>query len=395
MNVLFASHLFPNPARPLHGVFVAELAAAMASRSDVEVDVFAPVAWQLSNSPGSRIPASRDERGAQVAHPKRWPVPSPLSKFRWMTYASALRNTFPRRTWDVVHSHWMDPDAMAAAHSPRTSRSRLVATIHGHATLGLGLKGRNSPNIRTALLRMDHVVAVSSELRSLLVEDFRIPPERVSVRFNGIDPSRFRYQEKAEARHRLNLPADRKILLHVARFSPEKRHRLLLDALELCPVQDFAVHLVGDGPLRGEIEHEVHRRHLNGRVTFHGGIPHEDLPDWFAAADALCLSSAHEGCPVVIHEALACGTPVVATRVGAVPDLLGTADGVLCTPEDPGALARALQEIWNRAWDRPEIARRGSSHTWQSVADDHVRLYRELTNLDPDEAPQGPPKEWN
>jgi teichuronic acid biosynthesis glycosyltransferase TuaC len=385
MKVLFASHLHPNPAQPLHGVFVAELAAALASQPGVGVDVFAPVAWSPRSKSAVRIPSLRTERKVTIAHPTRLPIPSQLSKVRWITYAAALQSSFPKTAWDVVHSHWIDPDAMATARSPRTSRSRLVATIHGHATLGLGLKGRKSPNIQTALLRMHHVIAVSSELRSILINEFNIPPQRVSVRLNGIDPAKFRYQDKSEARQRLNLPQDRKILLHVARFSPEKRHLLFLDAIDLCPAKDFQVHLLGEGPLRGEIENEIHRRQLQGRLSLHGGVAHKDLPDWFSASDAFCLSSAHEGCPVVIQEALACGTPVVATRVGAIPDLVSLSDGVLCESEKPEALALALETVWSREWNRQAIAARGSTHTWESVARDLVTLYQTLMGVTPQE----------
>jgi len=380
MKVLFASHLYPNPVSPLYGVFVAELAAALSS--ELAVDVFAPVAWRPFDAQQRKIGAVRRERGLTVAHPRRMPVPGALASIRWMTYAAALKSSFQGVNWDIVHSHWIDPDAMAVAQSPRTARARLVATIHGHAAIGLGLKGRKSPNLGPALRRMDHVVAVSSELRSILIDEFGVESNRVSVRFNGIDPAKFRYQEMAKARQKLGLPLNRRILLHVARLSTEKRHRVLLEALDLCQVRDFEIHLLGEGPLRGEIEAEISRRHLEDRVFLHGGVAHDRLPDWFAAADVFCLSSAHEGCPVVIHEALACGVPVVSTRVGAVPDLVGSGDGVLCERENPEALAVAFEAVWSQGWDREGIANRGSVHTWNAVAHDLVRLYQGLISGD-------------
>ena len=378
MRVLFASHLYPNQAQPLLGVFVAELAAALSREPDVDLDVFAPVAWNPIAQRQPEVRTRHSEGGINVAHPRRLPVPTALAGIRWMTYVAALQNEFPRAKWDVVHSHWIDPDAMAVSQSPRTAQARLVATIHGHAAIGLGLKGRKSPNLGPALRRMDHIIAVSSELRSILIDEFGVVPERVSVRFNGIDPAKFRFQELTEVRQKLGLPLNRRILLHVARLSPEKRHRILLDALERCPIRDFEVHLLGEGPLRGEIEDEIRRRNLGTRVFLRGGVAHDQLPDWFAAADVFCLSSAHEGCPVVIHEALACGAPVVATRVGAVPDLVEARDGVLCERENPEALAVALQAVWSQGWDRRAIAIRGSIHTWDAVARDLVRLYQGL-----------------
>jgi glycosyltransferase involved in cell wall biosynthesis len=382
MRVLFASHLFPNPAQPLFGVFVAELAAALSREAGVNLDVFAPVAWHPFAQERFEARTPHSERGFNIAHPRRLPVPAALAGIRWMTYVAALQNAFPGAKWDVVHSHWIDPDAMAVAKSPRTAQARLVATIHGHAAIGLGLKGRKSPHIGPALRRMDHVIAVSGELRSILINEFGVVPERVSVRYNGIDPAKFRFQEITEVRRKLGLPLNRRILLHVARLSPEKRHRVLLDALERCPIRDFEVHLLGEGPLRCEIEDEIQRRNLGTRVFLRGGVAHDQLPDWFAAADVFCLSSAHEGCPVVIHEALACGAPVVATRVGSVPELVGARDGVLCECENPEALAGALSSAWSRDWHRREIAARGSVHSWAAVATGLKKLYEELIRGD-------------
>jgi glycosyltransferase involved in cell wall biosynthesis len=225
---------------------------------------------------------------------------------------------------------------------------------------------------------LDHVIAVSNELRSILIDEFAVSADRVSVRFNGIDPAKFHSRDQETARRSLGLASDRRILLHVGRLSIEKRHRFLLEAVARCPVRDFDVYLLGEGPLRREIEEQIKSRGLQDRVTLGGGISHDQLPDWFAAADLFCLSSAHEGCPVVVHEALACGVPVVSTRVGAVPDLVRSDHGVLCEPESPDALANALETAWSRNWDRQGIASYGATHSWDAVAMDLVRLYENL-----------------
>jgi len=176
---------------------------------------------------------------------------------------------------------------------------------------------------------------------------------------------------------------NRRVVLSVARLSQEKRHDVLLDAVARCPVRDFQVHLVGGGPLTVEVREAINRAGLENRVFLEGGVAHDDLPDWFAAADLFCLSSAHEGCPVVIHEAMACGLPMVSTRVGAVPDLLGAEAGVLCSPNDAAALAEALSTALGRGWDPEAIAREGAHHSWDGVSRRLLSLYARLIEETP------------
>lgn len=376
MKILFASHLYPHPAAPLQGTFVSELANAMAVHAPLSV--IAPVTWLPGSRVGRLVPQRRREGAVEVHHPHRWYFPPPLRHLRWRAHLAALRAAGMDGPWTVIHSHWIDPDAYAVSRWEGSRGALLVATIHGHAALGLGTLGRPSPVIGRALLKMDHVVAVSNELKSILVEEFGLAEDRVSVVFNGVDPRKFCRRDREMARRKLGLPLNRRVVLSVARLSREKRHDLLLDAVSCCPVQDFQVHLIGGGPLAGVVREKIHRAGLENRVFLEGGVAHADLPDWFAAADLFCLSSAHEGCPVVIHEALACGLPMVSTRVGAVPDLLGPEVGVLCSPNDAAALAEALSTALGRSWDPEAIARQGAHHSWDGVSRRLLSLYARL-----------------
>jgi teichuronic acid biosynthesis glycosyltransferase TuaC len=98
-------------------------------------------------------------------------------------------------------------------------------------------------------------------------------------------------------------------------------------------------------------------------------LPQEELAGWMRAADVFCMASRREGWPNVVNEALACGTPVVATDVGAVPEMITSeAYGAIVPPTDDEALERALETALARHWDRTEIARWGQSRGWPEVA---------------------------
>jgi len=373
VRVLFASHLFPNPSAPLLGTFVADLASAVARHA--AVSVVAPVPWFPWVRPAHSIPRRRTLGSIQVAHPRR--LSMPIHAWRWRTHLSALRRAGLTGPWTAIHSHWIDPDAYAVNHWEGSAGARRIATVHGHAALGLGTLGRPSHKIGEALRRLNHVVAVSSELRDLVINQFGVSPNAVSVHHNGIDPAAFHLLDREAARRRLGLALNRRFILVVARLSPEKRHDLLLQAIAALPDRDVEFRLVGDGPLRATLQHAIRQHGLENRVFLEGGIPHEALPDWFAAADLFCLCSAHEGCPVVVHEALACGVPIVSTRVGAVPDLVSPDTGILCPPGDAPALTAALSQGLHRSWDRQRIALRGQQYTWDALALQLLRIYQE------------------
>ena len=112
----------------------------------------------------------------------------------------------------------------------------------------------------------------------------------------------------------------------------------------------------------------VERNGLGDRVRLVGARPHGEIPDWIAAADALCLPSHQEGCPNVVLEALACGRPVVASRVGAVPELIDERCGAIVSPQEPGQLAGALRAVLSRDWNAAALRERVMPLSWTENA---------------------------
>ena len=123
----------------------------------------------------------------------------------------------------------------------------------------------------------------------------------------------------------------------------------------------------------------VRRLKLGDRVRLLGAAPRGEVARWLAAADVFALSSLHEGDPVVIREALACGTPVVAPRVGGIPELItGDQYGLLCEANDSLQLAHCLDNALTRVWDRAALSQYGARHTWDTVAAKLLDICRDL-----------------
>jgi glycosyltransferase involved in cell wall biosynthesis len=236
-----------------------------------------------------------------------------------------------------------------------------------------------------AFRRADHVTAVSTALVDR-IRDMGTDGRKISCIGNGVDTSLFRRADDArvrEWRDRLGLRPERKYLLFVGRLHPVKGLSCLLEALVLLHSRgrlDFDTILVGDGELRRECEDFVSRRGIRNNVRFAGEVPHGRVHEWLQACDMLCLPSLMEGMPNVVLEAQACGLPVVASRVGALPGMIGPGAGILVEPRDPVKLAEALERAWRVTWDREEIARAAGLQGWETVAAHYFEAIRAIAN---------------
>ena len=238
---------------------------------------------------------------------------------------------------DLAHSHGYRADLVAAP-AARHAGARLVTTAHGFTGGGL----RNllyEAAQRRAFRRFDAVVAVSRSLHERLARS-GVPAGRLHYVPNAYAPMPLPSRDAARALLGLAPGAGRRIGW-VGRLSHEKGPDVLLRAVAhpAFPV-DARVSIVGDGPELPRLRALATALGVDGRVTWHGVVPraHDVMP----ALDCFVLSSRTEGTPITLFEAIDARVPVVATRVGGVPDVTGDDGALLVAPDDPAALARAV-----------------------------------------------------
>jgi glycosyltransferase involved in cell wall biosynthesis len=201
-------------------------------------------------------------------------------------------------------------------------------------------------SVANVLHAADAVITVGDDLKEKMIE-LGIDRGKIHIVPRGVDDTVFSPGDRTEARQRLNLPQSQKMLLWVGRMEYVKGLHVLLEACHHLEGRnlDYHLYLVGDGSLRSTLESTRQTRELSKRITFVGPVLHESLADWYRAADYMVLPSRSEGVPNVLREALACGTPFVASRVGGIPELAEGDANRLVPPEDPEALAEALCEV--------------------------------------------------
>ena len=258
-------------------------------------------------------------------------------------------------------------------------RHPLVAHVHGSWAAESGadpwpVRRAKEALERAVYRRADRVVVLSQAVRALVVERYPVDPARVVVLPPGVDRDRF--SPGPSARERLGLPTDRPVVLAVRRLVPRTGVDVLVDAAAGMPEAHVAV--VGDGPERARLEERA-----GGRVRFAGRVADEDLPDWYRSADvAVVPSRAHEGWGLVVDEALSCGTPVVASRLGGLPEALAGVPGDgLVPPGDPVALRERLRSALDGSAPLADAAACRAAtdgRDWATVAAATARVYAEV-----------------
>jgi glycosyltransferase involved in cell wall biosynthesis len=233
-----------------------------------------------------------------------------------------------------------------------------------------------------ALKRAAAVIAVSGRLRELAVS-LGSDPARTAVVPNGVDSGIFRPRDRVRLRQQLGLASGVPVVLSAGHLIELKGHHRIVEAVAEVRRRGVPARLVIAGgrgraqDYEAEIRAAVRRAALDSAVLFTGEVSRETLAGWMCAADVFCLASSREGWPNVVHEALSCGTPVVAADVGAVPEMIVSDRYGTVVPAGRGdLLAAALADALTRSWDRDAIAAWGHSRSWEHVAEETVEQFR-------------------
>jgi len=366
MRVLVVPKWYPWPELPVFGVFCREHAAALATSHDVVVlaSLFTPDPQDF------RLFKLTDEveDGLRVLRVRyRRPRLRPLALVCQLLGMAVAMRRLRREGWrpDVVHAHVYSA-ALQALAIGRVSRAPVAVTEH-YTGFGRGLiTGGERRLARFVFERADVVAPVSHELEGTLREV--APRANMVVVPNTVDTAAF---EPAGERPKAMR------LLNVAALAEKKGHRFLLEAVAELP--DATLEIVGDGELRADLEARVRDLGLEDRVTFFGERPKHEVARLMRDAGLFVLPSLAENLPVVLIEAMASGLPSVATRVGGVPEMLGSDDGELVAPGDSAALATAIRTAAGRHFDGQDMAARARArYSYAAVSRRWSEIYAAL-----------------
>ena len=304
----------------------------------------------------------------------------------WYAYRAILKH-HRAQPFHVVHAFWGGmPGLVAAAFGRTRGVPTLLSLMGGEAVYlpaigyGAAKTRRSGVLISRSVALADRVTAGSHFMAEIAQSAFR---RSIDLWPLGVETARFHPQESRE------VPiSGSPCLLSVASLVPVKGHESVLEALsrllsgpQASTFSHLRYHIVGSGPLQSALRERASRLGIANHVILHGPVPHHDLPAFYCAADLLIVGSHFESQCMAALEAAACGTPVIGSAVGILPDM--TDQSMTVPPAERGLLADAIGRALNRPeWLSDEAARQRSwveqSHSLERSLDSLAAIYDAL-----------------
>lgn len=386
LRILLFSTLYPSSARPNHGIFVETRLRHLLATGEVEARVVAPVPWFPSSHPRfgdyaklAKTPRQEEWNGIPVEHP-RYALPPRVGMnlapyLMFLGSLGTVRRIQREFDFDLIDAHYYYPDGVAAGLLARRLGKPFAITARGTDINLIPQHAWPRRLIQRAARDAAASIGVCGALTEAL-RDLGAPPERLHVLRNGVDLERFSPIDPGAARAKLGLEPGR-WLVSVGWLIERKGHDLAIRALPALPGVRLAI--VGEGELRAGLESLAHQLGVADRVRFVGAVPQTALREWYSAADALTLCSSREGWANVLLEAMACGTPVVATSIWGTPEVVQTRTaGRLLPARTPEALAAAVQDLFADYPDRAAVRAYAEGFGWDDTTRGQLALFRSM-----------------
>jgi len=391
IRTLLFSSLYPSSTRPLHGIFVETRLRELLASGRVQTRVIAPVPWFPSTRPRfgdyakmAATPRQETRHGIEVQHPRFVVVPKVGMSMAPLLLAAASVRPIRRLLesgydFDLIDAHYYYPDGVAAALLARHFRKPLAITARGTDLNLIPQYTLPRRMIRWAAGRADASIGVCAALVDVL-RGWEIAEDRLHVMRNGVDLERFHPVAQEQARRDLGIEGA-PVLLSVGHLIERKGHHLAIGAMPgvLQRHPQARLLIVGAGEEQARLEAQVRSLAIADRVTLTGAIPNAQLAAWYSAADALILASSREGWANVLLEAMACGTPVAATRIWGTPEVVADESvGLLFEPRTSEALAEALLRLLATPSDRAHVRRYAEGFGWAHTTQAQLDLFDRL-----------------
>lgn len=391
LRTLLFSTLYPSSVRPGNGIFVETRLRELLGSGQVETKVVAPVPWFFSENPRygeyarmASTPLRETYHGVDVQHPRYFLPPKVGMNIAPLMLALAAKPAFQRLLdegfdFDVIDAHYYYPDGVAAALLARHFKKPFTITARGTDLNLIPQYTLPRRMMQWAARRAAASIGVCSALVDVL-RGWSIPEQRLRVMRNGVDLVRFQPVPQQAARAELGLTGS-PLLVSVGYLVERKGHHVAIEALSKLLDQHPQAQLlvIGSGEELARLQALSSRLGVQAHVTFTGALPNADLFKWYSAADVMILASSREGWANVLLEAMACGTPVVATRIWGTPEVVANdVAGRLVDQRDGTAFAATLHALLSNYPDRTQVRAYAEQFSWKSTTEAQLALFRQI-----------------
>jgi len=316
----------------------------------------------------------------------------PLNPAKDIVCISELKRIIDRGNYDLVHFHGSKAGLVGRVAAVLAGYKKTVVTAHNfviyeEVPIAKKIIYRYGESLLSRVT--SKIITVSQALKHDLVRNYKITPEKIVPIYNGIDLAKY-YQAppRDQARGRYGLKPEMLVIGTVARMAPQKGLKYLIEAVaKIClhpdrTSPDILFVIAGDGPLKPELERFAVDIGMRDKVLFPGYI--DDINELFACLDIFVIPSIAEGLSITTIEAMAAGLPVVASRVGGLPELVTEGvTGLLVEPRDTSALAAAINSLVNDREMRVQFGEKGKMFALdrfsiENMVEQTIRVYQNV-----------------
>jgi glycosyltransferase involved in cell wall biosynthesis len=302
--------------------------------------------------------------------------------YKWAGYLhyKSVESTIKKYNieFDIIHAHFLWSAGYVGMRLKEKYNVPFVVTGHGFDVYQLPFSSRFWRGIIIKILNSADATITCSDNNVRYLKKLERREDKIFVINNGFDKGKFFIQDKSLVRKRLEIDRNRKICLSVGNLEKVKNHEDLILAMKrvIERNKDTDCYIIGDGSQHRNLEKLIEENSLTERVFLLGHKEHSEIGDWINASDIFVLPSLREGAPVVLLEALSCGRPVVATRVGNVADVLISDDyGYIVEPNDVEELSKKIDLAVCKKWDEQKIKKSVSDFSWEKVVKEIIKVY--------------------
>lgn len=406
-KLLVFTSMYPNTLKPNMGIFIHNQVKSLIKQG-CQVIVVSPIPWvprwlwwRKKWNDYRNILKEECYDDITVFHPRYFRTPGGKWVYPWEGFsiymgckdlAGHLHGKFK---FDVIHAHRIIPDGYAAILLGKKFNIPVVCSARGGETYQVPFENPLSYlSFKKVLSTCDRIITVSSFLCDIVTNNgFK---HTVNVIYNGCDVDTFHYVDKVATRKKLSLPLDGKIFLFIGNIINTKGVFELVKAFHNLRKSESSPYLImiGNGHDTSKIQEEITSRNLSESVLLPGYIPQEELPIWINASDIFVFPSYQEGLPNVVLEAMACRKPVIASRVGGIPEIVSDGvTGILVEPRNVHQLAQAMQTLLKNEDLCLKLGGAGEKlvnehFTWERSAQKLIKVYQDLLENKDEDCPR-------
>jgi glycosyltransferase involved in cell wall biosynthesis len=311
----------------------------------------------------------------------------PIRRIYQKTFGLTFEAIKKRKEYDIIHVQasggiFSFISAITGCFASKICNKKLIITFHYSRE---EFYKRYAFLLNFVVKNSDIFIVVSKRNQKLLSKYIKkeyLP--KIIVISNGYDVTLFKPTSKEDARKKLDIPRNSKVIVNIANLFEHKGHRYLIEAIKILKnsfkSKKIVCYIIGSGPSYGTLKKLINKYSLETNIKLVGWVPSEQLPLYINAADIFAFPSllGGESFGIVQIEAMGCGTPVVAAKNGASEEIITSEDyGLLCEPANSKDLAEKILIALDKKWDHERILRYAERFRWENIAEDTINVYKE------------------